>query len=218
MNSSQVADPQAICEDFLVKGKRHNIEQRILVSENVVADRLLARGLELKDAYDELYNKLHRHPNALQDFLKLILSATAFWNPAAANMSRAARDELVKINEQIAKKAADLAALLEQRSVLNNTSGFWSETHFHVGDVIKAASRRNQLFDIYLKEHLDTLIGRFDPKYWPTLSEFLNELATNAEQGDVAATDPLTAAATHAARPSLADFLKALFASIEENR
>lgn len=42
-------------------------------------------------------------------------------------------------------------------------------------------------------------------------------LATDADCARLEATDPLTAAATTATRPSLADFFKALFAAIEEN-
>ena len=45
----------------------------------------------------------------------------------------------------------------------------------------------------------------------------MQALATDAEKAMIAATDPLTAAATAAVRPSRADFFKALFAAIEEN-
>ena len=45
----------------------------------------------------------------------------------------------------------------------------------------------------------------------------MRELASDAEKAEMAATDPLTAAATAATRPLNADFFKALFASIEEN-
>ena len=75
----------------------------------------------------------------------------------------------------------------------------------------------NCLFQSYVQEKLDALRGQFDLKYWPSLGDFMRELASDAEKAEMAATDPLTAAATAATRPSKADFFKALFASIEEN-
>ncbi|HCI2720118.1 hypothetical protein OVV30_00960 [Pseudomonas aeruginosa] len=217
MSSSQTMIPQQASEKLLLEGRQYNIEHHILPSENAVTDRLLARGVELKDAYDELHEKLHSHPPALQVFLGLVLSTAAFWNPQKMQEARAARSDLSNVNRQIARKADELAALLEQRSDLHDTSGFSSETHYHVGDVIEAASRDNYLFQSYVQEKLDALRGQFDLKYWPSLSDFMRELASDAEKAEMAATDPLTAAATAATRPSKADFFKALFASIEEN-
>ncbi|WP_347554416.1 hypothetical protein [Robbsia sp. KACC 23696] len=81
MSSPQPTTPQAICENILIEGKRYNIEHEILPSENAVADRLLSRSLELKDAYEELHEKLHQHPPALKVFLDLLLSTAAFWSP-----------------------------------------------------------------------------------------------------------------------------------------
>ncbi len=124
---------------------------------------------------------------------------------------------MVGVNHQIAHKAEELAALLEHRTDLNNTSGFSSETHYHVCDVIEAASEHNYLFNSWIKDRLNALCGQFDLKYWPSLHQFLRELATDTENAGMAATDPLTAASTTASRPSRADFFKALFAAIEEN-
>lgn len=139
MNSSQPLNPQEICENFLLEGKRYNNERSILSSENAIADRLLARENELQDAYEELHYKLHARPQALQILLGLVLSTAAFWN------------------------------------------------------------------------------RQFDLKYWPSLDEFLQELAYDSEKAVLEATDPLTAAARSATRSSKADFFKALFAAIEEN-
>ena len=217
MSSSQAMNPQQVCENLLLEGKRYNIEHHILPSENAVADRLLARGVELKDAYDELHGKLHARPPALQVFLGLVLSTAAFWNPDKMQEARAARSDLANVNQQIARKAEELATLLDQRSDLHDTSGFRRGTRYHVGDVIEAASRNNYLFQSYVQEKLAALRSQFDLKYWPSLGDFMRELASDAEKAEMAATNPLTAAATAATRPSKADFFKALFASIEES-
>lgn len=217
MNSSQPLNPQEICENFLLEEKRYNNERSILPSENAIADRLLARGNELQDAYEELHYKLHARPQALQTLLGLVLSTAAFWNPMRIQDTRAARSDLANVNQQIARKAAELATLLEQRSILHDTSGFSSDTHYHVCNVIEAASRHNYLFKSYVQEKLASLRSQFDLKYWPSLDEFLQELSHDSEKAILEATDPLTAAATSATRSSKADFFKALFAAIEEN-
>lgn len=217
MSSVKATCPQQVCEDFLREAKRYNGENGILSSESAIADRLLHRGIEMKHVYEELHSKLQAHPPALQVFLGLILSSAAFWNPEEIQKARTARDDLASANRQIARKAAELAALLERRYELHNTSGFWSGTYYHVCDVIEAASQHNHLFKSYVSDHLATLKGQFDLRYWPSLSAFVQALGLDAENGSIAATDPLTAAATAAARPSRADFFKALFAAIEEN-
>lgn len=66
MSSPQTTSPQQACEAILIEGKRYNIEHGILPSENAVADRLLARGVELREAYGELYEKLQPRPPALK--------------------------------------------------------------------------------------------------------------------------------------------------------
>lgn len=218
MSSSQSTNPQQICENLLLEGKRRKDEQHILPSENAVANRFLARGIELKDAYEELHKKLHAHPPALDVFLGLVLSTAAFWNPERIHEARAARNELEDVNRQIATKAAELATLLEHRSDLHDTSGFSSDTHYHVCDVIEAASEHNYLFKSYVEERLDAIRTQFDLKYWPSIGDFLQELASDADEAVLEATDSLTAAATAAVRSSLADFFKALFAAIDENR
>lgn len=217
MSSTGTMNPQQICEDFLRKEIRYNSEHHILPSESAVADRLLDRGIEMKHVYEELHEKLHLHPPALSLLLGLVLSAAAFWSPEKIQRARTARDDLTKTNHQIAKKATELAMLLERRSDLHNTSGFSSDTHYHVCDVLEAASQHNYLFTSYVQDHLDALRGQFDLKYWPSLSEFLQVLALDAKTANTTATDPLTAAATAAVRASKADFFKALFAAIEEN-
>ncbi|MBS0502047.1 MAG: hypothetical protein JSR74_17185 [Proteobacteria bacterium] len=217
MTPHPAISPKNVCESLLNEEKRYNAEHHILPSESAVVDRLLNRGLEMTPAYEELHSKLHQHPQALRTFLGLVLTAAAFWNPEEIAEARNARNDLTKVNQKIARQAAELAELLQQRSDLGNTSGFRTDTHYHVCDVIQASSQRNYGFKHYVREHLDGLQRQFDLKYWPTLSDFTHELARDAAAAVAQASDPLTAATTAASKASLADFVKALFASIEEN-
>ena len=217
MRSLQPMTPQQVCEGILQDEKTYNNEHHILRSENAIADRLLARSIDLKDTYEELHEKLHAHPLALKDFIGLVLSTAALWSPEKIKEARQAREDLINVNRQIARQATELARLLAHRSELHNTSGFYSSAHYHVCDVIEAASRENSLFEFYVQEGLDALRSQFDLRYWPSLERFIQELASDADKAVIAAADPLTAAATAATRSSLADFFKALFTAIKEN-
>lgn len=218
MSLSQAKSARQACENILRAGQAYNIERKILPGENAVAARMLSRSLELAQAYEELHGKLSPHPYALRAFLGVVLSTAAHWSPEKIAKARVARSEINSLNLQIAEKAAELGGLLDQRTHLSNTSGFSSATHYHVVEIIDAAANlRNHLFATYVQEHLDALRGRFDLKYWPTPSQFVQEVARDAGAAVTEASDPLTAAATAAIRPSRADFFKALLAAIEEN-
>src|SRR5690606_35093500 len=61
MRTAPTPSPQQTCENILIDDKTYNVEHNILPSENAIIDRLLARRLELNEAYGELYDKLHLH-------------------------------------------------------------------------------------------------------------------------------------------------------------
>lgn len=217
MASAESIDALQRCEEILFEAKRLREDNKVWIDEVEIIDRLLARRLEMASAYQELYTKLDRRPHALERFLELLLSTSALWNPEKNAEARAERERLQAVNLKIAEKASELAVLLEERERLHNDSAFWSSTQYSVAKVIEVAAEGNCLFGLYVQRELSALRREFSLKYWPTLSEFVWVLAHDAENADVEATDPLTAAATKALRSSLADFFKALFAAIGEN-
>ena len=210
-------EPTQACEGVLLAEKRYNVEHEILPSEIAIIDRLLSRRLELADTYKELHQKLSGRPHALKTLLGVVLSVAAFWGPEQIAEARSERARLKEVNRRIASKAAELAALVLERSELHNESGFWSNTHYHVAKVIEGAAAGNYLFRSYVRDPLHHLRGQFDLKYWPKIDDFLNELARDAREADLEVCDPITAAATTGVRNSLTDFFEALFAGIEEN-
>lgn len=143
-----------ICEKVLNEEKLYNVENNILPSENAIADRLLTRGVELREVYEELHDKLHHHPFALNTFLGLVLSTAAFWSLDEISKARSARDDLNKVNQQIAKKAEELAELLGQRSELHNYSDFISNTHYHICHVIEAAAQEKTTYSPLGSSHV----------------------------------------------------------------
>ena len=65
-------------EDYLREQIRYNIEHNILPSENAVAGRMLSRGDELTQAYDEIHTKLRYDTIAMKVFANCVLSAGIF--------------------------------------------------------------------------------------------------------------------------------------------
>lgn len=218
MKTPQSVNASDICLGILKEEKRRNIEGGILPSETAVAERLITRSVELREAYAEIYGKLYSQPRSLQLLFRIILSTAAFWNPEQVAAARRARAELAMLNEKIADKAYELASLLEMRSELHNSSGFSSGTFCHVLDPIAKSGEDHYLFESYIADSLNGLSYQFDLKYWPTIPAFIEALAEDTEQASIEATNPLTAAATAGLRSSLADFFKALFAGIAEHR
>jgi hypothetical protein len=207
-----------VCEDILLDKKARNIQANILPSENIIIERLLERKVELQHAYSELYSKLGKYHQALRVFLELLVEITSIHNPEEVTKSRAAQKKLSEINQQISIKAYELADLLELRSELINTSDFMTDTHYHIGNVIRDASLNNHKFKTYLQDKLKYLQGRFDFSYWPRLHELMRVIAEDAKKAVPFAIDSITDAATLGERASLVDYFRALFEAIECNR
>ncbi len=218
MNATEVNLPTKVCNEILLARKQYNLERSILPSHNIVIERLLLRELELRSAYTDLYKKLYMHPRALDSFFGALLDSVAFWGPERIVKARTERDELVRINEQIAEMCEGLAILLRRREELHNKSGFHSNTSYHIGDLIKEAGQHNGHFTLYLEDELERLQARYDLKYWPSLDACIDAIADDAYEAEIEASDPLTEAATVAARSSLSDFFKAWFVAIDEHR
>jgi len=217
MRETDESGPTRTCEEILRGIKRYNSEHDLCPSENVVIERLLDRRLELIEAYAELHRKLGKRRHALEVFFDALLSSAVIWSPQRIVKARDGRKRLRTVNELIASKAKDLANLLREREDLHNHSGFATNTHYHVCQVIEEAARDNYYFKSWIRDDLEALCGRFDIKYWPWIHEFMEALARDAEGAELEATDRITAAATTGRRASLADFLKAFFAAIDEN-
>jgi hypothetical protein len=205
-----------LCEDVLRADIKYNTEHRIWPSLNVIAERMLVRSAELTEAYEELAEKLGARHMGLKVFFDVLLGAAFLRNPEATSQSRADRAELVRVNAQIAEVARELAALVERRSEIHNTTDFHSDTHYSVCGVIEAAAERIPLFESWVKEPLQHLSSRFDLKYWPSIGDFVLEVAEDAERATPVAMDAAAAAATKGKRASTTDFFSALFEHLDE--
>lgn len=206
-----------ICEQHLKDRKEYNNSHGILPSENVVIDRILQNSDEMQPVYAELVEKLQRrHPPAIAVYLDLLLSTAMLYHPARTKEAREIQRALTDLNFAISKAAEHLADLLKRRSVLGNTSAFFSDSHSHICDVIEGASRQNYHYKTHLHERLRALSGRYDGKYWPTLEGIVTEIGLNSESAHVEAVNSWAREATCTKRASPRDFLRALNNAVSE--
>lgn len=210
-------DPVKLCEDFLRKEIEYNEEHKILKSENLVAHRLLKHHAQMASVYLHLCDKLPT-VESVYTVLRALLSSQAFWSKDDLKEARKERARLISTNQMIADKAQELADLIREREELHNKSGFTSDTHYHVCDVIRDAADNihNYHFKSYVKDKLENLAGCYDLKYWPSLAEFMDEVSRDAREGHTEASDPMTAAGTSSAKPSKADFIRAFWAFLSD--
>ncbi|QGZ31152.1 hypothetical protein [Stutzerimonas stutzeri] len=207
----------AECESVLRADLTYNKEHGIWPSTNRVIERMLGMRNDLGKAYQDLYEQLHSHHRALESFFDMLVFLPVGWSPEKAIKARKDRDELISVNSQIASLATQLGGLLSRRSDIQETSGFSSETHYHVLDVLKDAAEHNHHFSLYVEDDLVGLHNQYDLKYWPTLSDFAEALAADARDAMVVADNSVTAAATESRKPGLTDFLRAYYSKLDEH-
>jgi len=206
------------CETLLRTLMEDLQAKRIWPNVRSIIDGMLKRRIELAEVYEEVYASLSQKPRALYMFWDVFVHAADGWNPEKNRVARKAREDLIAINSRISELADQLAALLDRRDDLHNHSGFRSDTHYHILDVVHEASEHNYLYESYVKDDLERIHGQYDFKYWPALSEVVQAIGTDAEMAEVSANDPATAAATESRKSGRSDFVKAFLARMEDNR
>lgn len=201
---------RTMMEDLQAKGIWPNVRS--------IIGGMLKRRIELSDVYEEVYASLAQKHRALYVFWDVFVHAADGWNPEKNQAARRAREELVGVNGRISELADQLAALLDRRDDLHNYSGFNSNTQSQILDIVHEASEHNGLYESYAKEDVERLQYQYDPKYWPSLSEVIQAIGTDAEMAEVTANDPATEAATASRKSGLSDFVRAFLARIDDNR
>lgn len=209
-------DSRTACENALREHKERNIELGVLSAHNIIIDRMLERHLELAEAYDEIYTELRGNSTSLFMFFDALLCITDQWSPEKVAESRAGRNDLKRVNSKIAKVAEELATLLDERESLNNHSGFYSDTHYDICQVIEDASAGNGFFNSQLKKPLSALKYQFDMKYWPNLAQCIRIISRDAEKPEIRPSNSTTAAAATGSRAGAADFFKAFVCRLKE--
>lgn len=199
-------------ESILRKIHKKNEEHNIWSNQNIVIERLFKRNLEMQELYDELTSKLDKNQqNYLWDAL---LASAAHWSPDHSSKYRNAKKELTSLNQDIAKRAGQLADLMHKRNEISNANGFLSHEDLHITDWITKAGKNNHFFQDNILENLEYLSTRFDDKYWPNTIEVIDALMNFALEAKISGnmwTEELISSAKH----SKADYLKVMLKAIK---
>ncbi|MCG8910286.1 hypothetical protein [Pseudomonas sp. DP-17] len=212
--------PVQICEDILRKDLEYNREHNnIWPSANRIIEGMLARRHELTDAYEELYSLFGEKPGALKAFLEELSYTPVLYSEAKISKARQDRKDLLNINTRIAELSKALAELLAKRQELQDTSDFRSETLYHILDAIHLAAKQTKHYEFqwHVQEHIESLQGQFDLKYWPALAAVIDAIGADARNAEVSASDSGTEAATQSPRPGLSDFVRAFMEKLKKN-
>lgn len=206
------------CETLLRKMVEDLRAKRIWPNLCGIIDGLLKRRVELADVHQEVHAALAQTPRALYVFWDVFLHAADGWNPEKNRAARQAREELVGVNRRISEIADQLVALLDRRDTIHNYTGFRSNTHYHILDIMHEASEHNYQYESYVKDDLVRLQYQYDLKYWPALSEVVQAISDDAQRAEITASDRATAAATESRKSGLSDFVRAFLARLDDSR
>jgi len=195
----------------------------ILASENTVIQMLLDDANEMRDVWMSIGKKLNddRH---FQRVIELIVTVAAFYSPVKTKGAREAIRHAVDLNEEISKKAEELAHLLDQQFLLKESNSIelrvsndpiecmnqWAEAF--------SRARSSYLFDCHVAPALNDLRCKYGLKYWPTVSDLLRGLSHAANEAYAKSYDPLVLAALSSRESSNIDFVRALLVSVEEDK
>lgn len=201
-------------ETILRERRQYNIDRDICRSENLVIDRLLARSLEMAEIYKEIAEKLtHNQQVQLWDAL---LSASTHWNPDNSRSLREDQKTLVSLNNDIASCARQLAELMERRDNLAETTGFSAYDDYSIAKWIKRAAEQNWHYRSHVKDQFESLVRRYDLKYWPTTVELVNAIADFADEAEVVATNDWTEELLASPKCSKSDYLRVILKAVDD--
>lgn len=204
-------------EEYLRSARQYNSDNAILPSENAVIDRLLADSAEMRRVWIELGKKAKGI-----DFIHAIsgiVSIAAFWSPDKTRELREGKRICDEQAIEIARKAHELAELLDKHAQRCEQFGFSSSIQTHPVDCMSEWASNVQSVDGYLfnreiEPELVSLRARYDFKYWPSISDCLRGIAS---QQHFEYCDPTTRDALSSREWSKIDFISALRSRIAES-
>ncbi|MGQ3660657.1 hypothetical protein [Citrobacter braakii] len=179
-----------------------------------VFNRLVERHDEMVVVYREIASSsLSRQQ--LWVLLEQIIHAGSFGTNARFAKLRADHQELAALNDNISTMSMQLAEMLERRTELSGNGHFHCERMLKLTEFIDDAGEGNCHYQLHLKPEMQRL-NSFDLKYWPGIAGIIRSLGM--EEVEVTFADEATEAIIKARRPSLTDFFRELFDSINEQK
>ena len=210
------------CEAAIISIKASNeqdINNVIWPSQNAIIERMLEQRICLTEVYEQIYKQLKNNPLLIEEFFKLCLNTAVNYEIPKIKAAKQGEKDLLAIEKTIAKQAQELQASLLKRQHLKESSGFFSDSSYHIIEVITEAahSENNAYYRSNVEKQLEQMAAQYDLKHWPSLAAIVGVLADEAETTQIYAWDDSLAAATSGQRASKSGFLNALFTIIEES-
>lgn len=196
--------------------RAYNLEKSIWPSETAVIEKILNRSAEMGSVYDELNKKLDE--NQQKHLWDGLLSAATFWNPDVSRELRDVKRRLVQLNTDIAKSAEKLSELLRVRKELSETSAISAYEDYHPIHWLHRAGEDHHLYERWVKDHLQRLLGQFDLKYWPDSYEVVAAIGAFAEESEVYENNSWTEELLASPKLSMADHLRVILKVVEEKK
>ncbi len=224
-----MTDYSIVVREYLCAQLRSDEQQETLTSVSVVIRRLITDGLNLVDAWHELFEKCplgSQSPDMIIDKWQLVINtivdAAAGWSLENLKNTRQAIRDVTDLTGDIQKKADELAKLLRQRDRICEEYRITKEPlDFHPLELFKSAtkltdnSRTYYLFMGRVDERLRQLRGQFDLKYWPLTADVVEAIA-RAQDGSTFQADPLSEVAFESRQASIRDFMRVLDQALSE--
>ncbi|TVT61105.1 MAG: hypothetical protein FHK80_00845 [Azoarcus sp. PHD] len=217
-----------IIEAYLRSERADRLEKGILASEVRVIDNLLANGLAMESAYDEIIGKVPPGFWAYRPIgepwhhvINAIVSTAAFFSPEKLSVRRSAVRRVQELSDDIAAKSRELAQLLRTRSDYKNAHSITGPDDHHPIDVLAHAAKTREcvyLFEHWVMPRLGPVRSDFGLKYWPRTADFLDAIA-EMQDVEIRPHDGIDAAAMDSRQgQSPRDFVRSLDSALGKLR
>ncbi|MFP1767891.1 hypothetical protein ACLEDY_00595 [Lonsdalea quercina] len=210
-NISTTDDVTATLRRYLDDLKSQNIWRSVWP----LAERLLSRKNEMQSVWEDIACKELSWEQCYTLWEQIVL-AGKFGSQENISRLKADHNQLKVLNQDIRKKAAELAAMLTEREAILNTNSFLQDHTTHIVELMEKADDDKGLYRDNLHEKLDTLASQYDIKHWPTLPGLLQVVAD--ESVDIAFRHENDLDIIHGRSKILPDYLRKLFSRIENVR
>ncbi|MGI2171089.1 hypothetical protein ACROAE_13030 [Shewanella sp. MF05960] len=180
------SSPTAFCKAFIERELKSNKQGHIWMSFWPVMERMIERSNELTPVFDELIGKFGYSdkfdgypPNNSYIWLTLecIWMSINFCKKDVVQV-RLDLKELNTLQEEIVELSERLALALRRHDKVYELSGFKKSDYQTAVDMIELASEDNHLYQNYVSDKIQSLLGQFDLKYWPTRADVVESIAS----------------------------------------
>ncbi len=162
--------------------------------------------------------------------LDTLVASVKYWNPDRIAERREALHRIQELDAEIAESAVKLAKNLRTRNDIRERHGIGkSISDYNIPDTFPQLLEKyadldqadSSLCRMHLLEELHPIIERFDLKYWPTLPDLLEIVASAAgieDEFGIVVEDNATRRALASREASQADFIRAFFTILDDRR